>query len=276
MKLIQTDLQDENGVTGIRYSLQFKFDSLYPCRIKLYWCAKEIWEDGEASVRYHLKYPSQTLQTYEFPKGLNQNFSLPSDQLLNVTKFQPDDLVMNTPKNMDSPKPESHQGSESDVEVEIKEPVLDSIVIEDGASSASQSSEYYPLIIVLEAVTSDDTVPDVLSTFATLTVNSSGVYDTQPLKQKIKMNGASFILQEIYGYSESSPHPDTSDTNESNSARECVICMSDPRDTTVLPCRHMCLCKECAEVLRCQSSKCPICRQPFHSLLHIGPSEEGA
>lgn len=51
--------------------------------------------------------------------------------------------------------------------------------------------------------------------------------------------------------------------------RECVICMSAPRDTTVLPCRHMCICKACAEALRNQTNKCPICRKSMESLLHI-------
>jgi hypothetical protein len=45
--------------------------------------------------------------------------------------------------------------------------------------------------------------------------------------------------------------------------------MSAPRDTTVLPCRHMCICKACAEALRNQTNKCPICRKSMESLLHI-------
>ena len=49
-------------------------------------------------------------------------------------------------------------------------------------------------------------------------------------------------------------------------ARACVICMTEPRDTTVLPCRHMCMCSECAKVLRLQSNKCPICRTSIESL----------
>ena len=60
----------------------------------------------------------------------------------------------------------------------------------------------------------------------------------------------------------------------SENTRECVICMSEPRDTTVLPCRHMCMCSECAKVLRLQSNKCPICRTSIESLLQIKISKQ--
>ena len=56
------------------------------------------------------------------------------------------------------------------------------------------------------------------------------------------------------------PHPnqvdgaggseDDGDDGDEKSQRECVICMTEPRDTTVLPCRHMSMCSECAKVLR--------------------------
>ena len=51
--------------------------------------------------------------------------------------------------------------------------------------------------------------------------------------------------------------------------------MTEPRDTTVLPCRHMCMCSECAKVLRMQSEKCPICRTPIEQLLQIKISKQG-
>lgn len=31
---------------------------------------------------------------------------------------------------------------------------------------------------------------------------------------------------------------------------ECIICMSDIRDTVILPCRHLCICNNCADTLR--------------------------
>jgi hypothetical protein len=52
-------------------------------------------------------------------------------------------------------------------------------------------------------------------------------------------------------------------------ASECVICLSDPRTVAVYPCRHMCLCPSCAEVLPSQGNKCPICRRPATLLLCI-------
>ncbi|XP_015752852.1 PREDICTED: E3 ubiquitin-protein ligase MGRN1-like [Acropora digitifera] len=50
---------------------------------------------------------------------------------------------------------------------------------------------------------------------------------------------------------------------------ECVICMSDMRDTLILPCRHLCLCRECAESLRYQANNCPICRSRKYEM-HSG------
>ena len=59
----------------------------------------------------------------------------------------------------------------------------------------------------------------------------------------------------------------SSSTNLANT-RDCVICLADEKNTVVLPCRHMCLCQDCAEVLRNQSSKCPICRQRKYTRVH--------
>jgi E3 ubiquitin-protein ligase MGRN1 len=115
------------------------------------------------------------------------------------------------------------------------------------------------------------------------------------LKQKIWARGVSYELQEIYGMdggaasrSDAGSGPQNGgaqaahdagsggdgDGNSAGgvaaqgvhgsaaaaAAAECVICMSAERDTTVLPCRHMCLCRECALALKTRSNTCPICR----------------
>lgn len=48
--------------------------------------------------------------------------------------------------------------------------------------------------------------------------------------------------------------------NDEEESKECVICYTELANTAVLPCRHLCLCKKCAQIVRMQTSKCPICR----------------
>lgn len=65
------------------------------------------------------------------------------------------------------------------------------------------------------------------------------------------------------------PQFENSEEDCEDNGGDCVVCMSDPRDTIILPCRHLCLCNGCAESLRYQANNCPICRVPFRALLQI-------
>ena len=56
--------------------------------------------------------------------------------------------------------------------------------------------------------------------------------------------------------------------------RECVICFTAVKDTVVLPCRHLCLCQGCSQIVRMQNNACPICRTRIESFLHIKFKEE--
>eukprot|EP00210_Caulerpa_lentillifera_P004914 g4690.t1 len=98
------------------------------------------------------------------------------------------------------------------------------------------------------------------------------------VKQKIWVEGVSYELQEIYGMQETGVSEKKSEKFETFTGdiegRECVICLAATRDTTVMPCRHMCMCTACAkELQRQQVSRCPICREPIQSLLHIKRNE---
>lgn len=66
-------------------------------------------------------------------------------------------------------------------------------------------------------------------------------------------------LQDIYGVEQNERRAETEEERED---RLCVICLVNERNTTVLPCRHMCMCDDCAQELRKQDHKCPICRVP--------------
>lgn len=82
-------------------------------------------------------------------------------------------------------------------------------------------------------------------------------------------NGALFNLLEIYGR----PRSSLGSVPES-ATEECVVCLTQSRDTIVLPCRHLCLCTDCAELLRSRVDKCPICRESCQGLLFVRHSDD--
>eukprot|EP01116_Phalansterium_solitarium_P012014 TRINITY_DN27949_c0_g1_i1.p2 TRINITY_DN27949_c0_g1~~TRINITY_DN27949_c0_g1_i1.p2 ORF type:complete len:174 (+),score=23.71 TRINITY_DN27949_c0_g1_i1:159-680(+) len=46
--------------------------------------------------------------------------------------------------------------------------------------------------------------------------------------------------------------------------RTCVVCMAREYNVVINPCRHVCLCNECAPKL--WGSRCPMCQQPIRGL----------
>ncbi|XP_022934614.1 probable E3 ubiquitin-protein ligase LOG2 [Cucurbita moschata] len=142
-------------------------------------------------------------------------------------------------------------------------------------------TDVYPLAVKAEASTDSQTgpdgtlVPEPMNAQITQAVfeKDKGEYQARVLKQILWVNGMRYELQEIYGIGNSVE----GEVDGNDPGKECVICLSEPRDTTVLPCRHMCMCSGCAKVLRFQTNRCPICRQPVDRLLEIrvsnGPEE---
>lgn len=82
--------------------------------------------------------------------------------------------------------------------------------------------------------------------------HSDGTYVLRALKQKIYVDGLCYLLQEIYGIENKNINKVSIDDETDDNGSECVICMSDTRDTLILPCRHLCLCNSCADSLRYQ------------------------
>ena len=125
-------------------------------------------------------------------------------------------------------------------------------------------SKVFPLIVCLEAAGGNAVQSQ--TTFASISpADASGDRKVTPLKQKIQVGQTSYELQEIYGIDGAASsggsgtaagEADASDGGGDNS-RECVICMTEPRDTTVLPCRHIMHVLECAKMLRVQARSAP-------------------
>ena len=140
---------------------------------------------------------------------------------------------------------------------------------------------------------------------------TSSSYSVKCVKQKILVEGVSYELKEIYGLektigsrvdSAQNASADASGTGSGNGdggsggtgddgnafnedhgtmlakketeeGTECVICLSEPRTTTVFPCRHLCMCCDCAKMLATQTNRCPVCRSVIEGMLEIRVKE---
>lgn len=71
--------------------------------------------------------------------------------------------------------------------------------------------------------------------------------------QYVHITLGAFQLQDYYG---------TQD-DQSMESQDCVVCLSEPRAITLLPCRHFCVCHTCF----LQIDKCPICRDVSKAFL---------
>jgi hypothetical protein len=52
-------------------------------------------------------------------------------------------------------------------------------------------------------------------------------------------------------------------------SKECLVCLSEQRNTIIMPCGHMCVCLDCGEALRSRKHNCPICRGLIGSLVPL-------
>ncbi|XP_063749152.1 E3 ubiquitin ligase RNF157 isoform X2 [Eleginops maclovinus] len=131
--------------------------------------------------------------------------------------------------------------------------------------------EVFPMVVQAVVDEGDEHLGHSHILLATFEKHMDSSYCVKPLKQKQVVDGVSYLLQEIYGIENkyNSQESKVADDEISDNSAECVVCLSDVRDTLILPCRHLCLCNACADTLRYQANCCPICRLPFRALLQI-------
>lgn len=105
--------------------------------------------------------------------------------------------------------------------------------------------DVFPLVICAEScmpslVEQLDEPPSITSpnaqiTQAVLEKNNDGHFLVKIINQILWVDGVCYELRKIFGINNS----DETTTKDHLMGKECVICMTDPKDTAVLPCRHM-------------------------------------
>merc|ERR1711974_29114 len=117
-----------------------------------------------------------------------------------------------------------------------------------------QTSKYQPLLIQLLCKQPEGAKENVLLIHEQLIFCS---FEQQDNERFSLMVNKIAVVFENHEYTVHDLYETNSDEPEGS---ECVICMTDKPTTTLLPCRHMCLCGECAGLFRTRTEKCPICR----------------
>ncbi|KAF3338183.1 zinc finger family protein [Carex littledalei] len=220
-----------------KFLVSFTFDATVAGSITIYFFAQEGLDCNLTCMKEDLFKPV----TITFNEGLGQKFRQPSGTGIDLSSFPDSELFRDEEvyplavKADASPPKEEKEGEK------------------DCANSGNRNSHNSQI------------------TQAVFEKRDNVGYQVRVVKQILWVNGTRYELQEIYGIGNS-----VEGENDGNDpGKECVICLSEPRDTTVLPCRHMCMCSECAKVLRFQSNRCPICRQPVERLLEIKVNNKG-
>lgn len=219
-----------------KYLVAFTFDATVAGSITVVFFAKE----GEDCCLSPIKEDLLPPVTVQFGQGLGQKFIQPSGTGIDFSMFEGTEL--------------SREGEMDVYPLAIKAEASADKPDESSEGNASQNS----------GSTNSQITQAVFE-------KEKGEYQLRVVKQILWVNGMRYELQEIYGIGNSVEN----DFDGNDPGKECVICLSEPRDTTVLPCRHMCMCSECAKVLRFQTNRCPICRQPVERLLEIKVNNGG-
>uniref|UniRef100_U3JNR2 E3 ubiquitin-protein ligase n=1 Tax=Ficedula albicollis TaxID=59894 RepID=U3JNR2_FICAL len=179
---------------------------------------------------YSTKNPSLQSETVHYKRGVSQQFSLPSFKI-DFSEWKDDELNFDLDRGVF--------------------PVVIRAVVDEGDVVVEVTGHAHVLLAAFEK-------------------HVDGSFSVKPLKQKQIVDRVSYLLQEIYGIeNKNNQETKPSDDENSDNSNECVVCLSDLRDTLILPCRHLCLCNSCADTLRYQANNCPICRLPFRALLQI-------
>lgn len=120
---------------------------------------------------------------------------------------------------------------------------IDFSVFEESELLKVGDMDVYPLAVKADASRGNhdesDRTPTSGNTNSQITQavfeKEKGEFRVKVIKQILWVNGMRYELQEIYGIGNSTE----ANLDESDQGKECVICLSEPRDTIVHPCRHM-------------------------------------
>jgi hypothetical protein len=97
--------------------------------------------------------------------------------------------------------------------------------------------------------------PELVSKIEKMGFESAKIISTlyQLYKKNLPIDDEKLLLSEL--------------SNTSLVNTECKVCLDNSVNCVLLPCRHSCLCVDCAELVK--NSGCPVCREPINQVIPI-------
>ncbi|XP_049848807.1 uncharacterized protein LOC126316754 isoform X2 [Schistocerca gregaria] len=267
----------------------------------------EMSDGNGGSEKKELMYSSAGVDRATFSPNLNQSFSTAGMQGLDISfcvqstlyhslEGEKSQICREENASMQSSLKEEEINSLSGLMASSKVPegesastaVLEQATNTEHDGDPSDGKRIIPVVIVIEPVYSVKE-PNSLNIFKKKiprdTISSEIIllelsknnpnYDCHIAQQKIFVNGFVYNVHDVYGIEQSLYTTEEKVLDSTYTGPdECVICLGEHRNTLVLPCRHLCLCEDCAETITYHSTKCPICRGPLRLLLRIEFNDE--
>lgn len=175
-----------------------------PYSVTIYYFARE-GTNGDFSPAFEDVY---TPKKFSFQEGFGQKFRQPSGSGIDLGFFELDDLS----------KPSDDEVFPLVIRAESRSPPLasDEQIGHGNASTCSQITQ------------------------AVIQKSNDDSFQVKVVNQILWANGERYELKEIFGLvSSPETEAESNGDNADDIGKECVICLSEPRNTTVLPCRHM-------------------------------------
>jgi hypothetical protein len=108
---------------------------------------------------------------------------------------------------------------------------------------SNPSGEVFPLVVYAEGYPSSEEGGQLVNstraqiTLAVIETNNDDLR-VKVVKQILWIEGVRYELQEIFGI-DNSTESDVRNADDDDTGKECVICLTERRDTAVMPCRHL-------------------------------------
>lgn len=212
-----------------QYWLSFDYDSTVDCTITVYYCAKEVTNAYRVPLYYTIPDTLPKGKEFELKKGKKKVFKDVDEACMNLKKYE-------------------------------RMPIF------------KYSTQFYPLIITMQPKSQkgkgkEETKGEekqALFTYAMFELDKENhCIKVKPIQQRFMMGGSIYELQQIFGIADTvkKKGEEGSAFDEEDEDSLCLICLSNQKRCIVMPCGHLCVCKDCALTLAQQpGAQCPICR----------------